>query len=47
MPLIFAAVRREATARLVQPPTGISRIHDVEEPISTDSACATIHRGNT
>lgn len=41
-----AAGRREATARIAQPATGVSRIQAVEEPFSTDSVAATIQRGN-
>ena len=38
--------RKDATARLHQPPPGVSRIQEVEEPFSTESVCATIRRGN-
>ncbi|CAN0375941.1 unnamed protein product, partial [Laminaria digitata] len=38
--------REEATARLKQPPQGISRIQEVEDPFSTEAVSGTIRRGN-
>lgn len=43
----FAAALRKATARLPQPPIGISRRQVVQEMFSTDSVLATIHRGSS
>lgn len=41
--LSVSAARREANARIAQPPTGVLCVHAVEESFLTDSVAATIN----